>query len=134
MWTNWPQSRTTAFFPLVLWAVERVPFEDRTWRSVVPLPFALGALVLGGFPALVVYLAYVVVLWVLGCAGGGCAARPAGAPSWSSRVLRPRRGRGAGARPPVWPSSWLMGSWLGEVSLGERSPATPVLDLRPRRR
>ncbi len=127
MWTNWPQARTAAFFPLVLWAVERV-LQDRTWRSVVPLPFALAGLVLGGFPALVVYLAYVVVLWVL--VRWWWLRRDEG---WGA-VLRSAlllAAGGALAVAALLAQLVAMGLWLQEVSLGERSPATPVLDLRP---
>lgn len=57
MWTNWPQTRTAAFFPLLFWALERI-VQDRTVRSALPLPFVVAALVLGGFPAIVVHAVY----------------------------------------------------------------------------
>jgi len=57
MWTNWPQTRTAALFPLVFWAVERI-VQDRTLRSALPLPFVVAAVVLGGFPAIVVHTVY----------------------------------------------------------------------------
>lgn len=57
MWTNWPQSRTAAFLPLLFWAFERI-VQHRTLRSALPLPLVVAALVLGGFPTVVVYGAY----------------------------------------------------------------------------
>lgn len=62
MWTNWPQTRTAAFFPLVFWAVERI-VQDRTLRSALPLPFVVAAVVLGGFPAIVVHTVYLAIVY-----------------------------------------------------------------------
>lgn len=62
MWTGWPQTRTAAFFPLAFWAVERI-VQDRTLRSALPLPFVVAALVLGGFPAIVVHTIYLAVAY-----------------------------------------------------------------------
>lgn len=39
LWTNWPQTRTAAIFPLLFWAVERI-LQDRTWRSAAPFPWS----------------------------------------------------------------------------------------------
>jgi len=127
MWTNWPQARTAAFFPLMLWAVERV-LQDRTWRSVVPLPFALAGLVLGGFPAVVVYLAYFLVAWVL--VRWWWLRRDEG---WRA-VLRSGyllAAGGALGATALLAQLVTMGSWLLEVSLGDRSHGTPALDLHP---
>ncbi|MPV39212.1 hypothetical protein, partial [Georgenia subflava] len=57
LWTNWPQTRTAAFFPLVFWAVERL-VQDRTVRSALPLPLVVAAMILGGFPAIAVHTLY----------------------------------------------------------------------------
>lgn len=62
MWTGWPQTRTAAFFPLAFWAVERI-VQDRTLRSALPLPFIVAALVLGGFPAIVVHTVYLAIAY-----------------------------------------------------------------------
>lgn len=62
MWTNWPQTRTAAVFPLLFWAVERI-LQDRTWTSAAPFPLVLAALVLGGFPAIAVHAIYVAVAY-----------------------------------------------------------------------
>lgn len=61
-WTNWPQTRTLAVAPLVLWAVERF-VQERTVRSAMVLPLVMTALLLGGFPAVVVHVAYLALLW-----------------------------------------------------------------------
>ncbi|GAA4421494.1 hypothetical protein GCM10023169_14430 [Georgenia halophila] len=58
MWTNWPQTRTAAVFPLIFWCLERI-LQDRTWRSALPFPFVLALLALGGFPAIAVHAVYV---------------------------------------------------------------------------
>ncbi|WP_324650849.1 YfhO family protein [Georgenia sp. H159] len=57
MWTNWPQTRTAVFFPLLFWALERI-VQDRTVRSALPLPFVVAGLALGGFPAVAVHAVY----------------------------------------------------------------------------
>lgn len=57
MWTNWPQTRTAAFFPLLFWTLERI-VQERTIRSAIPFPFVLAFMVLGGFPAIAVHAVY----------------------------------------------------------------------------
>lgn len=57
MWTNWPQTRTAAFFPLLFWALERI-LQERTIRSAIPFPFVLASMILGGFPAIAVHAVY----------------------------------------------------------------------------
>nr|KEP24629.1 hypothetical protein DA06_01395 [Georgenia sp. SUBG003] len=64
MWTNWPQSRTAAFLPLLFWALERI-VQDRTLRSALPLPLVVAALVLGGFPTVVVYGVYFAAVYAV---------------------------------------------------------------------
>jgi len=58
MWTNWPQTRTAAIFPLVFYGIERI-VQDRTVRSAWPLTLSVAALLLGGFPAIAVHALYV---------------------------------------------------------------------------
>ncbi|UNX55752.1 hypothetical protein MF406_05820 [Georgenia sp. TF02-10] len=64
MWTNWPQSRTAAFFPLLFWAMERI-VQDRTVRSALPLPLVITGLVLGGFPAIAVHAVYLAAAYAV---------------------------------------------------------------------
>ncbi|MCM3661051.1 hypothetical protein M3148_08610 [Georgenia satyanarayanai] len=64
MWTNWPQTRTAALFPLLFWALERI-VQDRTLRSALPLPFVVAALVLGGFPAIAVHAVYLSAVYAV---------------------------------------------------------------------
>jgi hypothetical protein len=64
MWTNWPQTRTAAFFPLVFWAVERL-VQDRTLRSALPFPLVIAGMVLGGFPAVAVHTVYLAAAYAL---------------------------------------------------------------------
>jgi hypothetical protein len=80
MWTNWPQTRTAAIFPLVFWSIERV-LQDRTWSSAAWFGLALAAMFLGGFPAIAVHAmylgaAYAVVRWFALRAGGPSADAP----------------------------------------------------------
>lgn len=55
-WTGWSQTGVLAWLPLLFWAVERV-LQDRTLRSALPFPAILGAMLLGGFPAVIVHAA-----------------------------------------------------------------------------
>lgn len=64
MWTNWPQTRTAALFPLLFWALERI-VQDRTLRSALPLPFVVAALALGGFPAIAVHAVYLGIVYAV---------------------------------------------------------------------
>ncbi|TRW43589.1 YfhO family protein [Georgenia yuyongxinii] len=64
MWTNWPQTRTAAFFPLLFWAMERL-VQDRTVRSALPLPLVVAAIVLGGFPAIAVHAVYLAAAYAV---------------------------------------------------------------------
>ncbi|WP_166486595.1 YfhO family protein [Blastococcus saxobsidens] len=49
-WTNWPQAGVASMLPWLLWSVERA-LQLRTWRAQVPVALSVGALLLGGFPA-----------------------------------------------------------------------------------
>lgn len=64
MWTNWPQTRTAAFFPLVFWAVERV-VQRQTVRSSWPLALAVGAIVVSGFVAVAAHCIYAAAIYAL---------------------------------------------------------------------
>ncbi|RPF25906.1 hypothetical protein [Georgenia muralis] len=82
MWTNWPQTRTAAFFPLLFWAIERI-VQDRTIRAALPLPLVLAALVLGGFPAIVVHAAYLAAAYgVLRLVLANRRSAPSGTSAW----------------------------------------------------
>lgn len=93
MWTNWPQTRTAAFFPLVFWAVERL-VQDRTLRSALPFPLVIAGMVLGGFPAIAVHTVYLAAAYALlrlvvinrqrrrEVAGGGTGANRGWWPTW----------------------------------------------------
>lgn len=63
-WTNWPQTRVAAFLPLLLWCVDRV-IERRKLVDAVPLALTLASMLLGGFPAVVVYGCYTIGAWAL---------------------------------------------------------------------
>ena len=54
VWTNWPQTRVAAVIPWVFWAIERL-IQRRRLTDAVPLAAAVGAMVLGGFPAVTVF-------------------------------------------------------------------------------
>ncbi|RJF41520.1 hypothetical protein D4740_09025 [Actinomyces sp. 2119] len=53
-WTNWPQTRVAAMIPLLFWATDRLAVERR-WRDVLPGALVIASMLLGGFPAIVVY-------------------------------------------------------------------------------
>lgn len=63
-WTNWPQTRVAALVPLLLWAVDALAVEA-TWRRVLPFALVLASMLAGGFPAIVLYCAYVAVPYFL---------------------------------------------------------------------
>jgi Bacterial membrane protein YfhO len=56
-WTNWPQTQVAAFIPALFWAAERFA-QRRDARSAVPIALVVGALLLGGFPAVTGYALY----------------------------------------------------------------------------
>ena len=63
MWTNWQQSEIAALVPALFWATERHLQRPRA-ATTVPIALALGAMLLGGFPAVVGYALYVLVGYV----------------------------------------------------------------------
>jgi hypothetical protein len=54
VWTNWPQTRVAAVIPWVFWALERL-IQRRRIGDIVPLAAAVGAMLLGGFPAVTAF-------------------------------------------------------------------------------
>ncbi|WP_448073189.1 hypothetical protein [Georgenia yuyongxinii] len=95
MWTNWPQTRTAAFFPLLFWAMERI-VQDRTVRSALPLPLVVAAIVLGGFPAIAVHAIYLAAAYaVVRLVVLNRASAPAGA--WQRWGRAPLLAAGGGA-------------------------------------
>ena len=64
MWTNWPQADVASLIPAVFWATERF-LQKRTPGSVVPIALALGAMLLGTFPAVAGFALYVLGAYVL---------------------------------------------------------------------
>jgi len=64
MWTNWPQTRTAAFFPLVFWGAERI-VKGRSIRSAWPLALTLASLVVSGFPAVAVHGIYAAMAYAI---------------------------------------------------------------------
>jgi hypothetical protein len=64
MWTNWPQADVASLIPAVFWATERF-LQKRTPGSVVPIALALGAMLLGTFPAVAGFALYVLGTYVL---------------------------------------------------------------------
>ncbi|VEG29891.1 DUF7657 domain-containing protein [Actinomyces howellii] len=63
-WTNWPQTRVAALVPLLFWAVDGIATGRSRWR-VVALGLVVGSMLLGGFPALLVYSVYAAVPYFL---------------------------------------------------------------------
>ncbi|UZN01916.1 DUF6044 family protein [Cellulomonas sp. S1-8] len=61
-WTGWPQTRVAALVPLLLWAVDRVVGERRR-RDALLIAVILASMLLGGFPAIVVYAVYTCVAY-----------------------------------------------------------------------
>lgn len=54
MWTNWPHTRVAALIPLLFWALERV-VQERRGRDVVLVGAVVASMLLGGFPAIVLF-------------------------------------------------------------------------------
>ncbi|MDO4242233.1 MAG: hypothetical protein Q4C85_00455 [Actinomyces sp.] len=63
-WTNWPQTRVAALIPLLFWAVDGVATGRSRWR-VAALGLVVASMLLGGFPALLVYSVYAAVPYFL---------------------------------------------------------------------
>ncbi|WP_124039119.1 YfhO family protein [Neoactinobaculum massilliense] len=61
-WTNWPQTRVAALIPLVIWALDRLATRMNWWYAVA-FGAVLAAMLLGGFPAVTAYTAYLGVAW-----------------------------------------------------------------------
>lgn len=49
MWSNWPQTRTAAFIPLMLWSVERL-IQRRQFTDSLVVALVVAAILFGGFP------------------------------------------------------------------------------------
>lgn len=62
--TNWPQTRTAAMLPLLLWTTDRLAVGSR-WRDVLPMGVVVASLLLGGFPAVTASGIYVCVAYFL---------------------------------------------------------------------
>ncbi|PFG32516.1 DUF6044 family protein [Sanguibacter antarcticus] len=56
-WTNWQHTRVAALIPLLFWAVDRAVVGRRP-RSAIPVGLVVGAMLLGGFPAVTAYALY----------------------------------------------------------------------------
>lgn len=54
MWSNWPQTRTAAFIPLLFWALDRVVTNRRPIDAVL-LSGVVASMLLGGFPAVTMF-------------------------------------------------------------------------------
>ncbi|MBF0686357.1 MAG: YfhO family protein [Cellulomonas sp.] len=63
-WTGWPQTRVAVLLPLLLWAVDRA-VEHRRWRDALPLGAVIAAMLLGGFPAVLLHGAYASLVLVV---------------------------------------------------------------------
>lgn len=63
-WTSWPQAAVAALVPALFWALERL-LQSRTGRNVGVVALVVAALMLGGFPSIVVYAFYTAVPYVL---------------------------------------------------------------------
>lgn len=62
--TIWPQSRVTAYIPLLFWSVERL-LSKRRWLDVPIVSLILGSMWLAGFPAVTFNTIYVVSAYAL---------------------------------------------------------------------
>jgi Bacterial membrane protein YfhO len=56
-WTNWPHTNVSVLLPGLFWAAEAI-WQDPRPRRAVPLALVLVAMVLGGFPTVLVYGLY----------------------------------------------------------------------------
>lgn len=56
-WTNWQHTRVAALIPLLFWAVDRAVVRRRPWDAL-PVGLVVGAMLLGGFPAVTGYALY----------------------------------------------------------------------------
>jgi hypothetical protein len=56
-WTNWPQTRVASLLPLLFWTLDSLAVKGNL-RGVLLFAIVLASMVLGGFPAIVVYAAY----------------------------------------------------------------------------
>lgn len=63
-WTNWPQTRVAALIPLLFWAVDRVVCR-RQWSDALPVALVLASMFLGGFPAVLGYAVYSVLVYAV---------------------------------------------------------------------
>lgn len=63
-WTNWPHTFVSSLIPGLFWAAEAIWQDPRLWR-VAPLGLIVGAMVLGGFPAVLVYALYALIGYLL---------------------------------------------------------------------
>lgn len=64
MWTNWPHTRVAALIPALFWALERLLQELRA-RDVVVVGAVVASMLLGGFPAVVLFSHTVAAAYVL---------------------------------------------------------------------
>ena len=64
MWTNWPHTRVAALIPMLFWALERVIQQLRA-RDVVLVAVVVASMLLGGFPAIVLFSHTVAAAYVL---------------------------------------------------------------------
>jgi len=56
-WTNWQHTRVAALIPLLFWVVDRAVVRRRPWDAL-PVALVVGAMLLGGFPAVTGYALY----------------------------------------------------------------------------
>lgn len=64
VWTNWPQARVAALIPALFWALERL-VQVRSTRNVALVAVVSAAMVLSGFPSIVVYALVTAAPYVL---------------------------------------------------------------------
>lgn len=63
-WTSWPQAAVASLVPALFWALERL-LQSRAGRDVGVVALVVAALLLSGFPSVVVYALYAALPYVL---------------------------------------------------------------------
>jgi hypothetical protein len=63
-WTNWPHTNVSVLLPGLFWAAEAI-WQDPRPRRMAPLALVLAAMVLGGFPQVLIYGLYALAAYLV---------------------------------------------------------------------